>query len=270
MKLGIGTYTFMWSIGFAGAEPARRMSALDLLAKARELCVGVVQYGPNLGLDSLSEGDLSTLAARARDWGISIEMGTQGLDSGRLREQLAIATRVGCALLRTTAEGTDGVNPGIDQMRLGIEGIVPDLARQGVCLAIENSRIPARTLAELVESVGSEQVGITLDTVNSLAVPEGTEEVTEALLRDVKSVHVKDFAVERLWHRMGFSVEGRPAGRGQLNVPGLLERVGRVHPEANAILELWTPEQHSLSATIELENAWAEESIVYLRHLISE
>ena len=37
MKLGIGTYTYMWSIGFPGAAPDAPMRAMGLLEKAREL-----------------------------------------------------------------------------------------------------------------------------------------------------------------------------------------------------------------------------------------
>ena len=56
---------------------------------------------------------------------------------------------------------------------------------------------------------------------------------------------------------MGFSVQGRPAGEGQLNVPKLLEKFVDAAPETNAILELWPPEQGTLEDTIRLEDAWA-------------
>jgi hypothetical protein len=81
---------------------------------------------------------------------------------------------------------------------------------------------------------------------------------------------VKDFAVRREWHMMGFRVEGRPAGRGQLNVPRLLNLLDSAGARCNAILELWPPEQATLRATIALEQRWVEESITYLRTLIKE
>jgi sugar phosphate isomerase/epimerase len=259
----------MWSIGFAGVKPAKPMNAFNLLAKARELGVGVVQYGPNLPLDSLGEEDLSALVAQARVWGIAIEVGTQGLAVDGLREQLKLVAKVGCKLLRTTTEGPDGITPPLEEMRKCVSEILPDLVAQNVCLAIENGLVPARTLAGLICSANSSHVGITLDTVNSLAIPEGTEHVTAMLSEHARSLHVKDFAVKRLWHRMGFSVEGRPAGAGQLNVPELLERVSGGSPESNAILELWPPEQATLEETVQLENAWAAQSISYLRRYIA-
>jgi sugar phosphate isomerase/epimerase len=79
---------------------------------------------------------------------------------------------------------------------------------------------------------------------------------------------VKDFAVLRVWHMMGFNVEGRPAGKGQLDLPWLIETLRAAGRDPNAILELWPPEQSALEETIALEDAWAVESILYLRRLI--
>ena len=68
MKLGIGTYAYTWSIGFSGAEPAKPITAFDLLAKARELGVRVVQSGRSNSRSGLAAlrpstcGDRSLLA----------------------------------------------------------------------------------------------------------------------------------------------------------------------------------------------------------------
>ncbi len=260
----------MWSIGFPGAEPVKPMNAFDLLDKAIDLGVKVVQYGPNLPLGSLSPTALSSLLARAKSAGIVIEIGTQGLEPSHLRDQLHLAARVESRLLRTTTEGSDGIAVPLERVRANILEIVPALLEHDVFLAIENGRVSASALAGLVDSVGSSHVGITLDTVNSLAIPEGTEQVTNILSKHTKCLHVKDFVVERLWHRMGFSVHGRPAGGGQLNIPELLEKVVDADPEANAILELWPPEQDTLKDTIRIENAWAAQSVSYLRRYISD
>lgn len=270
MKLGIGTYTFMWSIGFPGAEPAKPMNAFDLLGKAVELGVKVVQYGPNLPLDRLGPEALRSLLAMAEASGTAIEIGTQGLEPDHLCRQIELASRVGSRLLRTTTEWPDGIPVSIERMRTSIERIVPALVEHDVILAIENGRVPASTLAEVVASALSSHVGVTLDTVNSFAIAEGTEQVTGLLLKHVKCLHVKDFRVERLWHRMGFSVQGRPAGEGQLDVPKLLEKLADADRDCSAILELWPPEQATVEATIELENAWAAQSVLYLRRYIAD
>lgn len=260
MKLGIGTYAYMWSMGLPGAIPERPMTGLDLLAKARELGVRVVQFGPNYNY----ELELDAIVERAREWGIELEIGTSGIEPDHLRKWIGIAQRAGATLLRSLAEHVDA-----DLVRK-LKCVEPELRRAGVRLALENhSLTPAPQLARALDAVGSPWVGVTLDTVNSLAIPEDTERVARTLAPYTMCLHVKDFQVSRVWHMMGFTVEGRPAGKGQLNVSWLLGVLREAGVDPNAILELWPPQQHALSETIALEHAWAAESIQYLRKYIA-
>jgi len=148
--------------------------------------------------------------------------------------------------------------------------VEPCFRKAGVRLAMENSLIPAADLASALEDTGSEYLGITLDTVNSLAIPEGTREVATALAKWTCCLHVKDFAVSRAWHMMGFQVEGRASGQGQLDIVWLLGMLKESKARCNAIVELWPPPQADLEGTIALEQRWAEESVTYLRTLIEE
>lgn len=267
MKLGIGTYTYMWSIGFEGAVPERPMSALDLLAKGAELGVGVVQYGPNLALSSIPENVLDSLVQRSKKESIEIELGTRGLETEHLRSQIALADRMGAKLLRSVPELGDRT-PSIAELKAALCAIMPCLERSNVRLAIENGNIPAQFLAQALDELASPHVGVTLDTVNSLAIPESTREVVKHLARHVFCFHVKDFVVKRVWHRMGFTVEGSPAGEGQMDFPWVLQELRSAGSDPNAILELWPPEQGQLGATIALEHAWARHSILNLRRYI--
>jgi sugar phosphate isomerase/epimerase len=270
MKLGIGTYAYMWSIGFSGAKPAKPMTALDLLSKARELGVGVVQYGPNRPLDRLPEAELEALVRQAREWEIELEVGTRGFDTEHLRRQIALTRRVGATLLRTVSEAGDGPIPSMAEFAAPLKSILPELESAGVKLAIENARIPSAEMRRVLDSLHSPCVGITLDTVNSLAIPEGWEEVTRNLAPYTFCLHVKDFVVQRVWHMMGFTVEGRPAGQGQLDLARLLEILRAAEVSPNAILELWVPEQKTLAETVFLEQTWVEQSIPFLRQYIRD
>lgn len=270
MKLGIGTYAYMWSIGFSGAQPAKPMTALDLLAKARKLGVRVVQYGPNLPLESLPEAELEALAGRAREWEIELEVGTRGFETEHLRRQIALSRRVGARLLRTVSEVGEGPISSMSDLAAPLRSILPELESAGVRLAIENARIPSAEMRRVLDSLHTSWVGITLDTANSLAIPEGWQEVSRNLAPYTFCLHVKDFAVRRVWHMMGFTVEGRPAGQGQLDLAGLLEVLRADNVSPNAILELWVPQQKTLEETITLEQAWVEQSIAYLRQYIRD
>jgi sugar phosphate isomerase/epimerase len=270
MKLGIGSYTFMWSIGFPGAEPEKPMDAFGLLEMASRLGVGTVQLGPNLPLSDLPGNDLDRFINRARSKHIQIEMATRGMDPHHLRRQLTVAQRAGSKMLRTVPESETGDPLTSSTLKVHLENILPELERTQIQLTLENGRTPARSLADLLDRLDSRWIGITLDTVNSLAIPEGTDEVVSALARHTSCIHVKDFVIQREWHRMGFRVEGRPAGRGQLKLPAILKSLGDAGVSPVAILELWPPEQSCLSETIGLEHAWARESVHYLRNYLAE
>jgi sugar phosphate isomerase/epimerase len=186
-----------------------------------------------------------------------------------LRRLIDFTVRCGASLLRTVPE-IDGRVPSSAELTERLRAIEPQLRQAGVRLAMENSLMPAAAMSEALNAVSSEYLGITLDTANSLAIPEGTEQVAAVLAPWTRCLHVKDFAVTREWHMMGFRVEGRPAGQGQLNVPRLLKVLSAAGAQCNAILELWPPPQASLRETIALEHQWAEESVTYLRTLIKE
>lgn len=268
MKLGIGTYTFAWSIGMPGYLPETPLSPFDLLDLAEQLQVKLVQFGPNLSLDQLPEPDLARFLQCARDRKIDIEVGTKGIDPELLARQIDLAHRAGSDILRWSVDDSGTSETGIDEIAACIHQVLPDLRRNRIRLAIENSRIPSRQLAAMLQKLKSVWLGVTLDTVNSLAVPEGPDSVLENLIPYVANVHIKDFQVSRMRHRMGFVVEGRPAGAGQLNIPHLLETLRSTRVSANVILELWPPEQDTILETIALEHRWAAESIAYLRRHI--
>ena len=277
MKLGINSYTFMWSIGFQGANPAypdkaawpsSPLTAVGLLEKACQLGVKVVQTGPNLRLDNSTEAELEDFIQTAKNWGIELELGTRGLDFDHLVRQVDLAKRMGATLIRTLPEidgkyATEGrlIPPVVRQ-------ILPVLEREGIKLGIENGRTPAAELSAALDEIGSPLVGVVLDMVNSLAVPEGWKEVTRSLAPHTLCVHYKDFTIKRAWHMMGFICEGAPAGKGIVETEWLLDTLKTSPYDFNVMIELWPPEQETLEKTIALEQAWAIESVPYLRRYI--
>jgi hypothetical protein len=54
-----------------------------------------------------------------------------------------------------------------------------------------------------------------------------------------------------------------------LNIPDLIMRTSRTGLCQSAILELWTPPEPEPEATIIKEEKWAQESIEYLKTLIT-
>ena len=83
------------------------------------------------------------------------------------------------------------------------------------------------------------------------------------------SLHIKDFHIERVPHLMGFSVTGRPAGSGMLNLFELLQQLEPFKRCKTAVLELWTPPEQQLEKTIAKEAAWAVQSLAFLKPYFS-
>jgi sugar phosphate isomerase/epimerase len=269
----------MWSIGFQGANPAfpekaarpaHPLTALGLLEKACQLGVRLVQTGPNLGFDRLSGTEQEEFIQKARAWGVALELGTRGLDTDHLVEQVALAKRMGAGLIRTLPEIRGQYAASAALLPPVLRQILPVLEREHVQLAIENGKLPAADLRTALDELGSPQVGVVLDMVNSLAVPEGWKEVTELLAPHTMCVHYKDFTIRRAWHMMGFICEGAPAGKGLVNWRWLFDQLKASPFDFNVIIELWPPEQETLEETIALEQAWAEESVRFMRTLIKE
>lgn len=251
MELGIGTYTYMWSL----AE--KRLGAHGLLERATELGVRRVQFGPNF---PLAPGASDDVILDARDRRITLEIAMAGLEAEEIRRQLELCGETGSPFIRSVLQEVAEGAPPIEWIEEKLQAAVPLLQKAGIPLALENSVTPAADLARVLQGPW---LGVTLDTANSLAICEGWRYVTEHLAPLTICFHVKDFIVRREWHKMGFRVEGCPAGKGQLDIPWILSRLG--DRCESAILELWPPELAAVDETIEQERAWAVESVETLR-----
>lgn len=270
MRLGIGSYTYTWAIGVPGYPPRQPLTAHGLLARAARLGVHVVQFADNLPLDELPAHARTELRRAADALEIAVEVGTRGITPDHLRRNLAVACEFGAPFLRVVIDKADHHPPPEEVVRL-LRTVMPEFEAANVTLALENhDRFKVATLLGIIRQVGSARLGVCLDTVNSFGALEGPDAVVEALGPYTVNLHVKDFAVQRAGHNLGFTVEGRPAGQGQLDVPWLLARLAEFGRDCNAILELWTPPTGDVEATIALEARWAEASVAYLRTLIEK
>lgn len=270
MKVGISSNTFPWAVGLPGFTPAHPLKPMQLLEQAQELGVGLVQFGPNMPLDRLAERDLRDVLKHADLWKIDLEMATTGIDPEKLREQIRFARRADVILLKTTPEFPPGCVPMRTQISNCLRAIVDDLARAEVGLAIDNSRIPAPELNELLEAIRSPWLGAAVDTATPMALLQGWQISTRVLGHRTLCLHLKDFVVRPGAHGMGLAVMGCPMGNGQLNIPWLVDAFAALRIEPSALVESWIPEQRSLTETLTLEQEWAKQGVAYLRRFIAD
>ncbi|TFH23222.1 MAG: sugar phosphate isomerase/epimerase [Bacteroidia bacterium] len=263
MKLGISSYTYTWSVGVPGSEPKKPWDELMLVNKAAELGVDCLQIADNLPLHLMDEKRLLALKQRAAEAGIDLEVGARCMTADMLLRYLEIAELLNSPILRFVIDGPDFA-PNVEEVTGIVRSAVPELEKRGIRLAIENhDRLQAREFLDIVQGSQSEHVGICLDSVNSMGAGEGIETITTFLAPYTFNLHIKEFIVERHPHMMGFTIEGRPVGQGQLPLAWMLEQLG---PRCqSAILESWTPPEETLEKTMAKETDWAVQSIKYLK-----
>jgi sugar phosphate isomerase/epimerase len=266
MEVGIGSYTFPWAFGVKRyAQPKNPLDAVGLLKRAESLGVKVVQICDNYPLHEVATEVLDEIADLSREMGITIEVGTRGVEPKNLLMYLNIADRLNAKILRTTFETPDK-KPSLNKIIKQIKQVLPLFEEKGVYIALENyEQFRSKELVSVIKRVNSPFVGVCLDTANSLGALESLEDVVNRLASFTINLHLKDFVVERFKHRMGFRIIGRPLGEGILNIDQLLKVLKNKGREPSVIVELWVPFSGSIEKTISKEEKWAIESIEYLK-----
>ncbi len=270
MKLGLSTCAFTWSIGWGGKIVKAPMDAFAFVRKAAGIGARVVQIADNLPLHSLSPRDRAQLHALADSLGVQIEVGTRGLFEGTVETYLEIAQEFHSPVLRIVTDMGE-FKPAPHEVVEIVKKFRGKLEKAEITLAIENhDRFTSPVLASIIRSIGSPMVGICLDTVNSFGALEGPALVIDTLGPLAVNLHLKDFTITRVWHSMGFTIEGAAAGEGQLDIPYLLGRLKEFGRDPNAIIESWVTPEAETEDTVRKEQEWAERGFKRLRALIPD
>jgi sugar phosphate isomerase/epimerase len=268
MELGISSYTYTWAAGVQGSMPEKTLTHAALIDKAALQGVKLVQIADNMPLETLRSKQIDDLKQYAAEKNVAIEMGGRGLTPGHTLKCLEIAQKLDSPILRMVIDSVR-FEPDINTIISIIKDLLPELKSRNIRLALENhDRLKSVDFAKIIEAAGSNMVGICLDSVNSMGAGEGFESVCDKLIPYTINLHIKDFKIFRVSHKMGFIIEGRPAGQGMLDIPQLIEKVEDTGLCHSAILELWTPPCETIDETIAKENEWADTSIKYLISLL--
>lgn len=269
MRLGISSFTYHYAI----TRPLSPDSALqpdDLLARSTRFGVRVVQFGDSMPLDRLTDAALVELKDASIRADLQLEVGMRGFKEPLIHRYLQIAADLASPILRIVVD-TPECEPSRDEVVATLRRVAPEFEAAGIALAVENhDRFRSAQLREIMDAVASPNVGICLDTVNSLVALEDPYTVTETLAGYTVNLHIKDVRARRDDTGLGVVIQGAPAGQGQVDIPWVIDRVRAAGRDPNAILEQWTPLLDDPRATIDQEARWAEEGIAYLRTLIPD
>jgi sugar phosphate isomerase/epimerase len=260
--IGLGTYAFFWQHSSLAPEA---LTLAGMLRRTRELDVGLFQICDYEAILGYSTSELRDLRALADDLGVTLELGTRGVQADHLTRYLGLAETLGASVVRSMINTAEH-RPSLAEAESLLRETLPAYEDGGVTVALETyEQVLSSDLVSLVEAVASPSLGICLDPANSVAALENPIDVIDRCAPYVANIHAKDFAFTRRGGWVGFTLEGVPLGTGLLDYDHLLEAV---EPEArgiNQIIEHWLPLDATIEATIDLENTWNTSNLQYLR-----
>lgn len=270
LHLGLSTYSFPWSIGAPELFQPQPMKPLDLLEKAEHYQISRVQFGDNLPMHRLSLAEMQAIEEKIEKLGIQIQVGTRRLTEANLRQYLQLAAQFRSPFVRMVIDDAD-FHPSESEVIRTIKSVLPDFRKAKTVLAVENhDRFSAISLKRIIRQTDEDFVGICLDTANSLGAGEGIAEIVSVLAPYTVNLHVKDFIIKRVSHKMGFIVEGCPAGKGMLDIPYLIQEVEKFGRCDTATLEVWSNPEKTIEKTLEKEKNSVDESVSYLKTVLEK
>lgn len=260
--IGLGTYAFFWQHSDRVPEPLSLIGAFEATAELGVDLFQICDYSP---LESMDDAALADAAAAARDLGLTIELGTKGVERDRLARTLDLAGVFDARLVRSMLFSAES-RPTTARAEEWLRAALPAYEASGVDLALETyEQVSTADLVGLVARIDSERLGICLDPANVVARLELPRDCVEQTSAHVKNVHVKDFAFARQPGWVGFTYGGAPMGEGLHDYAHLLETVKPRENGINEVVEHWLSWQGDAETTVRTEREWTRRTIEYLR-----
>lgn len=269
LKFGISSWCYPWSMGVVkGPQPPEKMTWHDLLSKAAEMEVTLVQLADNFPLERLSNAELDDLKSFAKANSISLEVGTKGIEGNHLLKMLDIALHLESPILRILPAffGSSAI---LKEVESKINQVLPRFEKEAIIMVLENTEaFKAIDYAGLLNRVNHPNFKMCVDLANALGIMEGPEFVLETLLPFCGNFHFKDVQVRRSETVMGFTVYGTPAGKGDLSLPWILKQMEIHRKSPSIIIELWPTWRGNIEETLILEDKWTRESVAYMKSVM--
>jgi sugar phosphate isomerase/epimerase len=225
--------------------------SLDYCAK---LGVKVVHFSELQYLGSLDEANLTKVRDRAKQLGLSIEVGTrtccptsksfdpkQGTGEEQMLRAMNAAHLTGSPIVRTfmgTMADRDPIERHMDAMAALLKSLRSRIVDLNLKIAIENHAgdMQARELKNLVEAAGKDYVGVCLDSGNPLWALEDPHLTLETLYPYVLTTHCRDTAVWRVPE--GAAVAWVRMGDGNVGISEYIAKLRHLRPDLPITLEI--------------------------------
>ncbi len=205
--------------------------------------VGVAGWDPDFSKKILKRKDELDIFLEAQ---ISLPKNEE--DTMRFESEVKAAKETGIDIFRTACLSgrryetfetmTDFLNFKVNSVK-SIQRAEPIMRKHKVKLAVENHKDwRANEFVEILKNLGSEWVGVTLDTGNNVSLLEDPMYVVKTLAPYSFSVHLKDMAVAE--YEDGFLMSEVNLGDGYLDIEGMIETIKSHNPGIRFNLEMIT------------------------------
>ena len=261
---GLGLLLYSYGIR-AKAEKDRGFSDPErFIAFAHSRGANAVQ----VSLGTRTGDDAAAVRRTAEKLGVAVEgivspPADERADRDRFAVELAAAKACGASVVRTVLLGgrryevfdkADDYPAFVTRAEATLRRAEPAARAAKVVLAVENHKdFRADEQVDLLQAVGSEWVGVCVDTGNNLALLDDPVEAVKALAPLARTVHLKDVGLEEAAD--GFRMAEVPLGRGCLDLPAMVKALRQANPRVRFQLEMIT--RDPLSIPCLTEKYWA-------------
>lgn len=241
---GVASFSYT---GRLGQDPSLR-DPLAFLRFCRERGAG----GAQMAIPALDGKAQTALRRHLEETGAwiegSVRLPKDRAEVERFETEVRAAREAGAAVVRTvmlpgrryeTFATADEYRRFREASFASVALAAPVVGRLKVRLAVENHKdYRAEEQLELLRRIGSEWVGVTVDTGNNLALLEDPLETVEALAPLAFTVHLKDMGVEECAD--GFLIAEVPFGQGLLDLPRVVSALRKQRPGIRFNVEMAT------------------------------
>ena len=269
-KVGISSYTYSFARGSRPFQkPEHILTPFDLIDKAVMIGAQVVQIADNMPLEVYGDEELEKIRLYAAKRGIELEAGMSRATEERLADYIRITGRIGARFLRLVIHGGD-FTPDFQECCRILSSVIPLLEESGIILGIENhDSFSVRDCARMAALLAHPQIGLTVDTVNSLSREETIGEVLQYMAPYCACLHIKDYVIRRINGGGGLKITGVCAGTGRVDIRRCFEECRTRSSHAfNVILESWMEPCGTLEETLQMEDEWAEAGVLLLKKIV--
>ena len=267
-NIALNLYSFGYYGGFI-KDKARQQDKLDiggLLELVRKYNLGGIEvpFDHFYNEDQIEEG-ISHLE-KIRSDGFSVFLDLEKINPDYIRKLLPYLSRLDVHVIRIKMDQigktiyggnrytSDTFHQAVHVFKNQLKQLVPDLKQYKVAVAIENHQdFHSSELAELIEEISPEWIGITWDVGNSASVLDSPESFYKNVGPYIRNVHLKDYHL--LKSETGMKMLRCPFGDGYVDYKSILPMLAANDRIVNMSIELGA--QITRECDLNVEKYWS-------------